>query len=324
MRAFKRVIAGAVVCVLCALGSALSLAGESAHPIQIELIITDHPPRYLAKDEPDDNRIDVERAEVGDRERYGAQVKFFGCTPDEAGNCQAKVLFVLLDPRGRQRFTSGWLRLWYDRPAPPIGEPRIGQEGMGGEIRGDPPGEWELVAVVRDEVSGLLSATTASFSVQPPLMPVTAVGASHCGANESVVFFCRSGTKVISVCASPNVLQRPGHLAYRFGRPGGPPEMDFPPKGTSPAAVFSYFASSYAKGGTELLQFSVGEFTYQVFSEHHAFNWSGSGVVVNRGPTRTAYFACQEDSIVNNLYELRHLGLPGSESTKFLDHEPPK
>jgi hypothetical protein len=195
---------------------------------------------------------------------------------------------------------------------------------MGGEIEGDPPGSWEVLAVVRDEVSGLMSVGSASFLIPAPLLPLAKNEASHCHKNESVLFSCRSGAKTISVCSSPDALRKTGYIAYRFGRIGQRPEMDFHPMEKDPATVFRFFVNGYAKGGTELLQFSVGEFTYQVFSEHHVFNWSGSGVVVTRGKERAAYFLCTEKSTVNNLYRLRNAGLPSGDFSDFLAHEPAK
>ncbi len=323
MMAVKRFVAAGVVCGLCTLPPGISLASETPLPIRAEVILTDQNPRFLEKNAPD-SPVELKPIKVAEKGRYGAQVRFFGCTPDRTGKCKAQVLYVLLDPQGRQRFTSGWLRLWYDRPPPPPGEFRIGEEGMGGEIEGDPPGSWEILSIVRDQVSGLMSVNAASLLVPAPLLPVGGSRASHCHNDESVLFSCRAGAKQISVCSSPDILRKTGYIAYRFGRPGQRLEMDFQPRGTNPTDVFSYFGDGYAKGSTALLQFSVGEFTYQVFSERHVFNWSGSGVVVNRGKERVAYSLCDEKSIVSNLDKLRHLGLHGREFTVFLDHEPAK
>ncbi|RJQ40198.1 MAG: hypothetical protein C4550_04015 [Nitrospiraceae bacterium] len=323
LKRLHRIFIGGFVCMLLVISSDLSVASENNRPIQVEVVITDQYPRYLAKGAPDEN-IELHPINIVNKGRYGAQVRFSGCTPDNTGKCKAQVLYILLDPQGHKRFSSGWLRLWYDRPPVPIGETRIGEEGMGGEIKGEPPGSWEVVAVVRDQVSGLVSTNIASFAVPAPLLSAGHVGASHCHVDESVLFTCRSGPKQISVCASTDALRKTGYLAYRFGRPSQRPEIDFPSSGTNPATVFSYFASSYAKGGTELLQFSIGEFTYQVFSEHHAFDWNGSGVVVNRGKKRVAYFLCNEKSLINNLHQLKFMGLPNEEFTDFVDHEPAK
>jgi len=296
---------------------------QTALPIRAEVIITDEGPRFLEKNAPD-IPVELKPIKVAEKGRYDAQVKFFGCAPDQTGKCKAQVLYVLLDSQGHQRFSSGWLRLWYDRPPPPRGEFRIGEEGIGGEIRGAPPGSWEILSIVRDQVSGLMSVSAASLLVPAPLLPVGGGGASHCHKDESVLFSCRSGAKQVSVCSSPDILRKTGYIAYRFGRPGQHPEMDFQSPRTNPAEIFSYFGDGYAKGTTALLQFSVGEFTYQVFSENHVFDWNGSGVVVNRGTERVAYSLCDDKSIVNNLDQLRHFGFSAGEIKHFLDHEPAK
>jgi hypothetical protein len=319
----KSFVAAGVGCGLCTVPAVMTQESDAALPIRAEVIITDESPRFLEKDAPD-SPVRLTPIKVAEKGRYGAQVKFYGCTPDQTGQCKAQVLYVLLDSQGHQRFTSGWLRLWYDRPPSPQGEFRIGEEGMGGEIGGDPPGSWEILSIVRDQVSGLMSVSAASLQVPAPLLPVGGSGASHCHKDESVLFSCRTGAKQVSVCSSPDFLRKTGYLAYRFGRPGQRPEMDFQSPGTNPADVFSYFGSGYAKGTTALLQFSAGEFTYQVFSENHVFDWNGSGVVVNRGKERIAYSLCDDKSIVNNLDQLRHFGFSGGEFTDFLDHEPAK
>jgi hypothetical protein len=207
----KSFVAAGVGCGLCTVPAVMSQESDAALPIRAEVIITDESPRFLEKDGPD-SPVRLTPIKVAEKGRYGAQEKFYGCTPDQTGQCKAQVLYVLLDSQGHQRFTSGWLRLWYDRPPPPQGEFRIGEEGMGGEIGGDPPGSWEILSIVRDQVSGLMSVSAASLQVPAPLLPVGGSGASHCHKDESVLFSCRTGAKQISVCSSPDFLRKTGYL----------------------------------------------------------------------------------------------------------------
>jgi hypothetical protein len=189
----------------------------------------------------------------------------------------------------------------------------------------DTPGSWEVIAVIRDQVSGIMSTSSASFIVPAPLLSTAPVSNSFCHADEAVLFSCSAGAKQISVCASPDVLKKTGYIAYRLGRPKQQPEIDFHPPNQKTIDTFSYLSSGYAKGNTTLLQFAIGEFTYQVFSEQHVFDWSGAGVVVNKDKKRVAYLLCADKSVVNNLHRLEPLGLRGGESEDFfLEHGPAK
>src|SRR5688572_22145832 len=101
--------------------------------------------------------------------------------------------------------------------------------------------------------------------------------ANPCSPEEVVVFSCSVGQKIVALCASPELSQPTSSLTYRIGRSGNPPEFVYPRTRTKPAAAFRFGNYSYAKGGREQLGFWVNDFTYTLYSEHHAFEWSGSG-----------------------------------------------
>lgn len=43
---------------------------------------------------------------------------------------------------------------------------------------------------------------------------------SHCEPTEQIVFSCRIGPKIASLCASKRLTATEGHVQYRFGPPG--------------------------------------------------------------------------------------------------------
>ena len=134
--------------------------------------------------------------------------------------------------------------------------------------------------------------------------------ANPCSAEEVVVFSCSARQKIVALCASPELSQATSSLTYRIGVAGKSPEFVYPRTRIKPAAVFRFGNYSYAKGGREQLAFEVNDFTYTLYSEHHAFEWSGSGVVVEKRGQRIAHISCTEQTIRNNLLKLIELDLP--------------
>ncbi|PUE27739.1 hypothetical protein B9Z39_08285 [Limnohabitans sp. JirII-29] len=49
-----------------------------------------------------------------------------------------------------------------------------------------------------------------------------------CKEGEEVVFSCMTGKKYISFCATPRYTAVKGHMTYRIGVAGQPPEMEYP------------------------------------------------------------------------------------------------
>jgi hypothetical protein len=157
--------------------------------------------------------------------------------------------------------------------------------------------------------------------VPAPLLPLAADGISLCHANESRLFSCSIGAKAVAVCASPDVLRGSGYLAYRFGHFDTRPEMEYSPRGSGAMSAFKFRSAGSAEYGVQLLQFSVGDFTYLVFSDHHDRKRGESGVAVNGKDQRIAYLPCNETSLVNNLDRLRNLGLPAGDFISYTPRE---
>jgi len=286
-------------------------------PLQIKILVTTEDPQ-VTEDKFLQGKLELTTT-VTTEGKYSARAIFTGCTPDSTGRCRAKILYFLLNPNGDMRFSSRWLKLWYEKPPQATGKWTLAEEMMSGGVSPELPGTWEVFAIARDEVTGQTTTQSAQIVVQPMLLPVSKSSSAFCNATEVVLFLCRSRAKTISICADPDVLRGTGHLSYRFGVAGKPPELEYPLPNIAPKAAFRFYTSEYAKGNTQQLQFEYGGAVYTVFHEQHAFEWSGAGVQVTQGNRRIAYFPCDKELATPNLIQLQYLGLPKAE---FLEDEP--
>ena len=103
---------------------------------------------------------------------------------------------------------------------------------------------------------------------------------SFCTPQETVVFTCASGKKLISVCASSAITATSGYLQYRFGTPGLPLEIALPEGAAHPLkAAFGQY-EPYAGGGMSWLRFQRGDYRYIVYGG--AGRWGAKGETVVR------------------------------------------
>ena len=90
---------------------------------------------------------------------------------------------------------------------------------------------------------------------------------SFCSARESIVFACRSGAKLVSVCASADISASSGYLQYRFGKPGaGAIELTLPKDERAPSASATGENVGFSGGGGSWLRFRNGNHSYVVYS----------------------------------------------------------
>jgi hypothetical protein len=122
---------------------------------------------------------------------------------------------------------------------------------------------------------------------------------SLCTPVENVVFACRTGAKMVSVCASKDAGPAQGYLQYRFGKPdsAGPVELILPDARVAPAKAANGGSEGYSGGGGAWLRFSKGDFAYTVYSG--IGNWGPKGekrvkegLLVERGGKQAANLAC--------------------------------
>jgi hypothetical protein len=129
--------------------------------------------------------------------------------------------------------------------------------------------------------------------------PATARG-SFCSAGETVVFACRTGAKLVSVCAAADASPTAGHVQYRFGKPDATPlELELPADRVPPPRAATADNLPFAGGGASWMRFRRGDHAYVVYSGIGQWGPNGeveerAGVVVERRGQRIAALACRD------------------------------
>ena len=122
---------------------------------------------------------------------------------------------------------------------------------------------------------------------------------SFCTPMETVVFSCRTGAKLVSVCASKDASRSKGYMQYRFGKPDStePLEMILPEAQILPSKSATGDNVPYAGGGASWLRFSKGGYSYTVYSGIGRWGPKGetqekNGLLVERSGKRIANLKC--------------------------------
>lgn len=122
---------------------------------------------------------------------------------------------------------------------------------------------------------------------------------SFCTATETVVFSCRTGAKLVSVCASKDAGPARGYLQYRFGKPysSDPLELVLPEAQVLPPKAANGANEGYSGGGGSWLRFFSRPTTYTVYSG--IGNWGPKGekrvkegLLVERNGKQVANLTC--------------------------------
>ena len=130
-----------------------------------------------------------------------------------------------------------------------------------------------------------------------PFQAGAAGPASHCQADETIIFSCPAdGKKLISVCASKEYSPNAGHLQYRYG-PAGAPELTLPAK-AAPAASARSGLWSFSGGGGAYVQFQDGGTSYYVYTAIGKWGKKGettekAGVAVEKDGKVVANILCR-------------------------------
>ncbi|MCX6553307.1 MAG: hypothetical protein NTY02_20265 [Acidobacteria bacterium] len=122
---------------------------------------------------------------------------------------------------------------------------------------------------------------------------------SFCTPLEVVVFACRTGAKLVSVCASKDASPTRGYLQYRFGKPDSmdPIEITLPVGEPVPPKAASGENVPFAGGGGSWLRFRNGPFGYVVYTGigkwgPHGETMEKQGIVVERSGKTVANLPC--------------------------------
>jgi hypothetical protein len=118
----------------------------------------------------------------------------------------------------------------------------------------------------------LLALNTSVFAAAP----------TFCKPAELTVFSCRTGAKMVSVCAAKNASKRKGFLQYRFGKPSAkaPIELLLPEAEMLAADAATGESVPFAGGGGVWLRFSKGAYAYVVYSG--IGKWGANGATAEK------------------------------------------
>jgi hypothetical protein len=86
---------------------------------------------------------------------------------------------------------------------------------------------------------------------------------SLCNLTDVAIFSGRVGSKIVSLCASPDLSETTGTMSYRFGRKGAI-ELDHPATPAHPRTAFRAGVDPSERG--DFVRFSKGDHTYTVYA----------------------------------------------------------
>jgi hypothetical protein len=115
---------------------------------------------------------------------------------------------------------------------------------------------YKLGNVMADECQGNPDCTkTRTVALVTAAHPA----ATFCKPAETVIFECRAGAKLVSVCATKEALQ------YRFGKPEAP-ELKLPDPPSAPSKAATGETVAFSGGGGAWLRFHKGDYAYVVYT----------------------------------------------------------
>ena len=145
-----------------------------------------------------------------------------------------------------------------------------------------------LVAIIASLVCG-----TALADTRPSL----------CQPTETAVFSCAIGSKVASLCASPDIGPSQGSLIYRFGRQDAI-ELTHPDRSVPPDQAFSTAVIGDAGFAGDIVRFSRGETRYTLYSIIVKGQGERDGILVSRGGRRLAELKCKDSALGADAWKL--------------------
>jgi hypothetical protein len=119
---------------------------------------------------------------------------------------------------------------------------------------------------------------------------------SLCNANESAVFSCSVGKKLVSLCATGDLNETTGALYYRYGLKDHV-EMVFPENASHPKSNFVLGGTMYSGGGGDFVRFVKGEYTYTVYSEFGK-GWEREGLTVRKDGKLVSTLPCRTPALM--------------------------
>jgi hypothetical protein len=136
---------------------------------------------------------------------------------------------------------------------------------------------YVLQNVMADECQGnpdckksrTVALVSAARIIDAPTSPPSgAKQASFCAPAETVVFSCRTGARMVSVCASKDAAANKGTLQYRYGKIdlSEPLDITLPEGLVVPSKAASGASVPFSGGGGAWLRFTRGQSIYTVYT----------------------------------------------------------
>lgn len=140
----------------------------------------------------------------------------------------------------------------------------------------------------------MLAAALLALSQMPALATAAPV-ASHCTAEETTLFACSTGRKLLSVCATADLSKDADAVQYRFGTPGRAafvlPKVEADWRDATRAGRLMF-----SGGGGAYLAFSNPPYRYIVYTAIGSGWGSKAGVVVEKHGRRIANLRCVDQA----------------------------
>jgi hypothetical protein len=168
---------------------------------------------------------------------------------------------------------------------------------------------YKLEKVIADECQGDPECTkTKTVPLVTAVKPLART--TFCSANETVVFSCPTGSKLVSVCAPKR-----GAAQYRFGKPDAAIELTIDGKSAAGDTLM------FSGGGGAWLRFHNGDHSYVVYSAIGKWGPRGeprdkSGVAVERNGKLVRNLACTgkvQSELGPDWFELARITSKGEE-----------
>ena len=157
-----------------------------------------------------------------------------------------------------------------------------------------------------DTVVLIVAAKPAPLVTGAP-SPSSARQTSFCTPMENVIFSCRTGAKMVSVCASKEAGPTRGYLQYRFGKPDSadPLELVLPESQLPPPRVATGMSVPFSGGGGAWLTFTKGQVAYTLYTGIGKWGPRGevrekAGLAVDQGRKRIAVLKCDDPKTVRS------------------------
>lgn len=126
---------------------------------------------------------------------------------------------------------------------------------------------------------------------------------SLCQPHEIAMFSCAIGSKIASLCASPDIGPSQGRLAYRFGRKGAI-ELIHPEAPMPPDQAFSTAVVGDGGFAGDIVRFSRGETRYTLYSIIVKGKGDSDGILVSRAGRRLADLKCKDFALGTDAWKL--------------------